>query len=69
MIKELVLNGAGIGILPGRVVGDECKKMEILGSGFPKFQDKLCLIYRADIQKSTASRQLTALIQDSLRDK
>lgn len=69
VIKELVLNGAGIGIIPGRVVGDDSKKMEVLKAAFPKFQDKLCLIYRADIQKSTASRQLTALIQDSLRDK
>ncbi len=69
VIKELVLSGAGIGIIPGRVVGDDAKKMEVLEKGFPKFQDKLCLIYRADIQKSTASRQLTALIQEALRDK
>ncbi len=68
VIKELVLSGAGVGILPGRVVGDEAKKMEVLGSQFPKFSDRLCLIYRADIQKSTASRQLTALIQEALRD-
>jgi DNA-binding transcriptional LysR family regulator len=69
VIKELVISGAGIGILPGRVVGDDAKKLQVLGSQFPKFSDRLCLIYRADIQKSTASRQLTALIQEALREK
>ncbi|CAN0096773.1 unnamed protein product [Chrysoparadoxa australica] len=66
VIKSLVLSGAGVGILPGRVVGKEAKKLEIL-DGFPKFKDRICLVFRHDLQKSKAARSLGTAIFDRLK--
>jgi DNA-binding transcriptional LysR family regulator len=66
VIKSLVINGAGIGILPGRVVGEDAKKLEII-EALPKFSDRICMIYRADMQKSLAARNLLRLIQEKLK--
>ena len=65
VIKDLVLSGAGIGIIPTRVVGNEIKKLEKLDS-LPKFTDRICLVYRADLQKSQAARFLSREIQKFL---
>ncbi|MBT3583904.1 MAG: LysR family transcriptional regulator [Halobacteriovoraceae bacterium] len=68
VIKDMTLAGCGVGVVPGRVVGEHSKKMEIV-PGWPKFSDKICLIYRADVQKSPASRKMTGLIQEYLKNK
>ncbi len=65
VIKSLVIHGAGIGVLPGRVVGDWGKKLDFLDH-FPVFKDRICLIYRADVQKAQASRQLAREIAEHL---
>jgi len=57
VITELVGAGVGIGILPGKVakchVGMPIKPY---AKSSPKFHDVHCLIYRADVQKSKATR-------------
>ena len=58
VIALLVAAGTGVGILPGRVaLRDKHLGLRLI-TGAPKFQDRLCLIYRADAQKSAASKVL-----------
>lgn len=64
VIASLVSTKAGVGILPGRVA------QRIKGYGLvpfekdaPKFQDKICLIFRADAQRSKANRLLSKAIE------
>jgi DNA-binding transcriptional LysR family regulator len=66
VIKSLVSCGAGVGILPGRVVESEKKKVEVI-AGMPVFQDRICLVFRHDLQKSTAARRLGQFIFDQLK--
>ena len=62
VIASLVASQAGIGILPGRVAS-RVKDLKPL-PGAPKFIDSHCLIFRADAQKSKASRALAKRILD-----
>ena len=66
VIKSMVLSGTGVGILPGRVVGKEASKVDVL-AGFPKFKDRICLVFRHDLQKSKAARSLGNAIFDRLK--
>ncbi len=66
VIRQLVISGAGIGILPGRVVGSALSKLELVDAKLPKYQDRICLIYRVDSQKSLAAKGLIHFIFDSL---
>ncbi len=62
VVTTLTVCDAGIGILPGRVATrDKHLGLVPLGQA-PKFQDKICLIYRADAQKSAASKILINII-------
>lgn len=66
VVANLVASKAGIGILPGRVA-QRIKSYDIkpLPGDCPSFQDKICLVYRADAQKSKANRSLAKLIETS----
>lgn len=66
VIKSMVVSGAGVGILPTRVVGSAEKKVDKL-EGFPQFKDRICLVFRHDLQKSKAARSLGAMIFDNLK--
>jgi len=69
IIKKLILSGSGIGILPTRVAGEDLKKLENLSLGdFPKFSDRICLIFRADAQKAKAARKLEQYIFEALKE-
>lgn len=68
VVAALVAEGAGIGILPGRVATRDPHQKLGLVAGAPKFQDKVCLIYRADAQKTAASKALIAVLSDCLKD-
>lgn len=61
VIKAMVVNGAGVGIVPGRVMGADLKKVEKLAK-LPTFKDRICLVYRHDFQKSLAARSLSQYI-------
>lgn len=65
VIKSLVVGGAGVGIVPGRVIGSENKKVEKL-PGLPTFKDRICLVYRHDVQKSVAARSLSQFLLKKL---
>lgn len=58
VVMSLVASGAGVGIIPGRVVGSRPDLGLKAISGAPKFQDRICLIYRADAQRTPASKML-----------
>jgi len=57
VIKSLTLSGAGVGIIPGRVVGAQDKNLEMLKQ-LPTFSDRICVIYRSDLQRAHGSRRL-----------
>jgi DNA-binding transcriptional LysR family regulator len=66
VITALVAEGGGIGILPGRVALRlptlELKKLR----DAPKFHDVCSLIYRADAQRSKASREIARYMEKNL---
>ncbi len=68
VIKSLVVCGAGVGILPGRVIENERKLVEVIPD-MPVFQDRVCLVFRHDLQKSGAARKLGQFIFDHLKSK
>lgn len=65
VVKSLTLSGAGIGIIPGRVVGAE-KNLEMLKT-LPTFQDRICLVYRSDMQRAHGSRALIDFISNAIK--
>lgn len=66
VIKTMVVEGAGVGIVPGRVIGHEAKKVEKVPS-LPTFKDRICLVYRHDVQRSVAARSLGQFIAAGLQ--
>lgn len=64
VIASLVAAKAGIGILPGRVA-QRVKSYQLiaLGKESPKFPDRICLVFRADAQRSKANRLLAKAIE------
>ena len=67
VIAKLTAHGAGIGLLPARVAAAEGKKLELVDAKWPKFEDRICLVYRSDIQKSQAAKQIISFIQEHLK--
>ncbi len=67
VIANLVVDGAGIGILPGKVAGrykgQGIKKV----NNAPQFHDRICLVYRADAQNSGTGRYLGKEIERSFK--
>ena len=68
LVTALVAKGAGVGILPGRVATRETHLNLLMVDGAPKFHDRICLIYRADAQKSAASKTLLAIMATCLQN-
>jgi DNA-binding transcriptional LysR family regulator len=67
VIQALVAAGAGVGILPARVATRvKTPAIRPLGKNLPGFHDEICLVYRADLQNSAASRSLAAEIARAL---
>jgi DNA-binding transcriptional LysR family regulator len=56
LIRTLVTQGAGLGILPERVAKAEGTLLEKADSSLPTFHDQIFLIYRADTLKGVAAR-------------
>ncbi len=68
VITELVGRQAGVGILPGRVaLRVPGLKLKPLPGDLPKLIDHICLVYRADAQKSPASRLIARVIEQALK--
>jgi DNA-binding transcriptional LysR family regulator len=65
VISALVSSRAGVGILPSRVaLLDKKKALKPLSESSPFFNDKICLIYRADAQKTKAAKTIIAAISE-----
>ncbi|MCB0421656.1 MAG: LysR family transcriptional regulator [Bdellovibrionales bacterium] len=60
---ELTSKGLGIGILPERVVRQyHAKELVPVSDDWPIYQDKICLVYRSDYQKTGASKEIISRI-------
>jgi DNA-binding transcriptional LysR family regulator len=67
VITTLVASQAGIGILPSRVATKVKEQgLKLFSKEAPKYSDKICLIYRADLQRSKASRSIASFIEKKL---
>lgn len=69
VVTELTYCGAGVGILPGRVATRDTTRPLTFVVGSPRFQDRICLVYRADAQKSAASKSLLAVLSRCLESR
>lgn len=69
VIASMAADGTGIAILPGlvatRVKAYGLKKL----ANVPAYQDKICLIYRADAQKCPVGRHIARQIEQSFHSK
>jgi DNA-binding transcriptional LysR family regulator len=69
LIRTLTLNGAGVGILPQRVIGELQSKFEMVAA-MPRYQDYLGLVYRADLHRAAGFRlfaqEIANILQSSL---
>lgn len=67
VITRLVAHGSGVGIIPGRVVsGEDGEKIVKVSPQWPIFADRICLIFRADSQRSAASKKIVQSITEAL---
>lgn len=68
VIAALVSAGTGIGILPGRVATrvPAMGLRPLLADG-PRILDRICLVYRPEMQKSKASRVIAQSIEAALK--
>jgi DNA-binding transcriptional LysR family regulator len=67
VIARLAASGAGVGVLPTRVAKNGGNNLLKVGPQLPLFNDKICLIFRQDGQKSPAARILKDFITKALR--
>jgi DNA-binding transcriptional LysR family regulator len=68
VITDLTASGVGVGILPKRVATRvSTQKLRPLNDSLPIFKDKICLIYRADAQKTHGSRIIIDAIKASVK--
>lgn len=64
VIANLVAAKVGVGVLPGRVAQRvKSYNLAIFDKDAPKFNDRICLIFRADAQRSKANRLLAKAIE------
>lgn len=67
LVKSLVLDGAGVGILPYRVAthGVAKGRLRVLGGReLPRYEDRIALVWRADVPMTAGARVLI----DALRE-
>ena len=56
LIRSLITEGAGIGILPGRVANTNNQSLELFNSELPVFHDEIYGDYRVDVLKRSANK-------------
>src|SRR5690606_26765798 len=68
VITSLVAAGAGVGILRGRLATrSPGLKLQKLASG-AKFSGRLCRVYRADAQRTKASKEMVNYLSAALKE-
>ena len=66
VITALTAAGAGIGIIPGRVVaGLGGRKLKRLDENLPAYDDRICLVYRVDYRKNKGNKIIAVAIRNS----
>lgn len=59
LVKAVTLSGVGVGILPRRVAAyGHRRRLVRLHADMPKFADRICLVFRADLHKTKAALTL-----------
>ncbi len=68
VVAALTASGVGIGVLPRRVA-TRIKEFALRPAGeqLPTYEDRICLIYRADGVASKGSRIVARMIRDTMR--
>ena len=64
VISALVRAGAGVGIVPERVVGDALR----FSSGAPGYRDRLCLVYKASFRKARLGKDVVMAMEKGLAE-
>ncbi|MGE0171926.1 MAG: LysR family transcriptional regulator [Oligoflexales bacterium] len=68
VITDLTASGVGIGVLPKRVATRiSTQKLKPLDERLPYFRDEICLVYRADLQKTKGSQTIIDAIKKSVK--
>ena len=67
VITKLTANGAGVGLLPTRVARQAEAKLVPLFKNCPSFQDRICLVYRADAPRTKAHRHIAKVIESTMK--
>lgn len=60
LIRELTAQGCGVGVMPGRVAQISAG-LERMHPEVPGFKDRICLVYRADTEKTPTFRAFLSL--------
>jgi DNA-binding transcriptional LysR family regulator len=70
VIRDLVMSGAGVGILPARVAtaGSSAVELKRLPGTWPSFQDKIFLIYKPHFTKTALGRTVVDGINGVFQD-
>ncbi|SFD19075.1 LysR family transcriptional regulator [Pseudoalteromonas denitrificans] len=68
VIATLVGEGMGLGVLPERVAQNNKKILQRFSDSCATVSDELCLVYRADAQKSDISQKLRLEIKTLLKE-
>jgi len=58
LIRALVSEGLGVGVLPERVASVDAKKLELMDESAPTLRDEVHVIYRSDALKTNSGRVL-----------
>ncbi|MEM9069918.1 MAG: LysR family transcriptional regulator [Myxococcota bacterium] len=60
LVKSLVLDGTGVGVLPYRVASHGVAKgrLEVLAGELPRYDDRIALVWRADVPMTVGLRTL-----------
>lgn len=68
VIADLTAAGVGVGILPRCVATHmKTKKLKPLDERLPVFKDKICLVYRADVQTTQSSKMIIDAIKVNVK--
>ena len=70
VVKKCTLEKVGVGILPTRIAGLDLPKgeaLKIYDQRAPKFKDKICLVYRYEIQNIPAIKTLSHTLRRLLK--
>lgn len=63
VVRQLTAEGCGVGVLPGRVATALPGPLHHLSDSVPPFKDRICLVHRADTEKSAAFKALSQVIR------